>query len=231
MKMLDGLGGFAIGALAMYYLDPSRGRTRRARVRDQLTHLRHQSRLTASATRRDFSNRVHGLFAELRARWRDRRVADDVLIERVRSQLGRATGHPSLLDLSARDGVVTVKGPILAEDVARLRARVRHVRGVRGLEEQLEVHAIADMQALQGEHHARDLGDWTPLERLLALIGGAAVMLRGLQTHAWLRLGLGGLGATLLLRGLINQPIGRYVERTVEPKLLHQQQVQQQQPS
>lgn len=56
------LGAFAIGALAMYFLDPVSGRRRRALLRDQLAHARNER------------NRAHGLVAEAR-RTVERRIA------------------------------------------------------------------------------------------------------------------------------------------------------------
>ena len=48
------LGVFAIGALAMYFLDPVSGRRRRALLRDQLARARYER------------NRARGLVAEAR---------------------------------------------------------------------------------------------------------------------------------------------------------------------
>jgi hypothetical protein len=56
------LGVFAIGALAMYFLDPVSGRRRRALLRDQLAHARHER------------DRAHSLVAEAR-RTVERRIA------------------------------------------------------------------------------------------------------------------------------------------------------------
>jgi hypothetical protein len=55
---------FALGALAMYYLDPDQGRRRRAVVRDQLVHLRTRVSKEAAGHAKDLQNRAQGRVAE-----------------------------------------------------------------------------------------------------------------------------------------------------------------------
>jgi hypothetical protein len=59
------LTGFGIGASLMYFLDPERGRRRRALVRDQLAHTIRLTRDAAGATRRDVGHRTAGPVASL----------------------------------------------------------------------------------------------------------------------------------------------------------------------
>ena len=58
------LGAFGIGALAMYFFDPVSGRRRRALLRDQLVHARHEIGEYAEGTAQDLRNRAYGLVAE-----------------------------------------------------------------------------------------------------------------------------------------------------------------------
>lgn len=58
--------GFALGALAMFILDPQQGRRRRALTRDKLVHARHEIGDFVSGTSQDLRNRAHGLAAEAR---------------------------------------------------------------------------------------------------------------------------------------------------------------------
>jgi hypothetical protein len=60
------LGGFALGALAMYLLDPVQGNRRRALVKDKMTSARVKARKRAEATATDLANRARGLQAEAR---------------------------------------------------------------------------------------------------------------------------------------------------------------------
>ena len=60
------LGGFGAGLALMYFLDPSRGRRRRALLRDRLTKWTRVGRETATGRARDVRNRTVGVMAEAR---------------------------------------------------------------------------------------------------------------------------------------------------------------------
>jgi hypothetical protein len=64
--MLRVLGALGIGALAMYFYDPVSGKRRRALLRDQLVHARHEIGDYAEGTTKDLRNRAYGLVAEAR---------------------------------------------------------------------------------------------------------------------------------------------------------------------
>lgn len=57
------LGALGAGALAMYFFDPVSGRRRRALLRDQLVHARHEIGEYAEDTAKDLRNRAYGLAA------------------------------------------------------------------------------------------------------------------------------------------------------------------------
>ena len=63
-----------------------------------------------------------------------------MIVARVRSELGRVVSHPRAIHVAARDGVVTLTGPILAHEVEPLVAAVASVRGVRDVQHLLDVH-------------------------------------------------------------------------------------------
>jgi hypothetical protein len=60
------LGALGVGALAMYFYDPVSGKRRRALLRDQLVHARHEIGEYAEGTAKDLRNRAQGLVAEAR---------------------------------------------------------------------------------------------------------------------------------------------------------------------
>jgi hypothetical protein len=210
------VGDVALGALAMYFLDPQEGRTRRARLRDQLVRLEHVSEEAAHATRRDVSNRARGLVAELRARLSPETVDDQVLVERVRAKAGRAVSHPHALHIDARAGVVILSGDVLSVEVVPLIARVRAIRGVHGVENHIMVHSDpGEISTLQGGRPAGVKIDWSPGARLLASGAGASLLARGFGVRGLGGVVLGAVGLALVMRGLVNQPIRRWVDRTV----------------
>lgn len=60
------LAGLGSGAALMYFLDPDRGRRRRALVGDQVTSLTNNAQKTIGKKQRDLQNRAKGLWAETR---------------------------------------------------------------------------------------------------------------------------------------------------------------------
>jgi len=152
--------GAAIGAGIMYLLDPDGGRRRRALLRDQLVSAGHKTSDAVGATSRDVTNRARGVVAELRGRLRREHVGDDVLRERVRARIGSIVGHAGAIETHVSDGRVTLRGPVLSEEVERLLRRVRGVRGVEEVLSELEVHeSPGSVPALQGRPRPIQAGE------------------------------------------------------------------------
>lgn len=206
------LGGAAIGVGLMYLLDPDRGAQRRAWTRDRLVRWRHRIADTAEATSRDVAHRAHGVVARTRTWFRDESVPDDTLVERVRAEMGRKVSHPRAITVEAHDGLVVLGGPVFAGEVERLLHAVERVRGVRDVENRLEVHATAtNVPSLQGaEPLGRSAGfwqrSWPPATRLVVGTSGAALVLAGLPRRSSGGYWAGIAGAALLLRALTNAP-------------------------
>jgi osmotically-inducible protein OsmY len=154
------LVGFAFGAACMYAFDPGMGRRRRASMRDQLTRVAHKTGDGLDAVARDWSNRAVGTMEKARRRFRANRPADDVLVERVRAELGRAVSHPRAIDVDACDGTVRLCGPILTHEVPSLLRAVESVAGVRQVENWLEPHdEPGTIPSLQGGSD-RPMAQW-----------------------------------------------------------------------
>jgi uncharacterized membrane protein/osmotically-inducible protein OsmY len=176
------LTGFGLGVGLMYFLDPERGRRRRARVRDQVAHATRITGDAAGATGRDVSHRASGVVSRLRSAVGRKPVDDRVLVDRVRAQLGRVISHPHAVDVDAADGVVTLRGPILQHEVRRLLNAVERVGGVREVVNQLEEHEEAgNIPALRGGSTPPELQpdiwqrEWSPTTRLLVGTMGTAL--------------------------------------------------------
>src|SRR4051812_25779341 len=106
-------GGLLTGAALMFLFDPVRGRARRAYARDQLISAGHEAGDAFDEAGRDLRYRSRGLLAELAARLRREQVSDEVLVERVRSKLGRFTSHPRAIEVTAEDRCVRLSGAVL----------------------------------------------------------------------------------------------------------------------
>jgi len=213
MVLLSGIG---LGAAFMYMFDPDRGRRRRALVRDKFRRVANKAPDAIDVTSRDLKNRARGLAAEVGSMFSESDAPDDVLVERVRSKMGRVVSHPSAIDVTANQGRVTLRGPILADEVDDLLSYVSRVQGVNDVDNQLEVHKDADgVPALQGGR--KRLGDrfeflqenWSPAARLIAGAAGGALTVYGSSRRNPMGIGLAALGTGLLLRGLTNMELRR----------------------
>src|ERR1700704_3302476 len=86
-----------VTAAAMYWLDPTSGRRRNARFRDQLGGATRHVRRAIGVGSRDLAHRLRGVAARIRSLFDDDAVDDPTLVERVRASLGRAIAHPGAL--------------------------------------------------------------------------------------------------------------------------------------
>jgi hypothetical protein len=204
-----GLALVGLGAGLMYFLDPDRGRRRRALVRDQMIHALNAIDDAIGVISRDLGNRSRGAWASvesLPARFFGEDVPDEVLAERVRSKLGRYVSHPGSIGVSAYEGRVILSGPILAHEVDGLLAAVARVPGVRRVEERLDRHeqpgGISGLQGGQfraGERFELCQANWSPTARLLVGSAGAALIAAGAGRRG---VALGALGTGLLFRAV-----------------------------
>lgn len=203
------LGALALGGATMYWLDPDHGRRRRGRLHDLGLHFATEARELVGKGSRDLRQRASGTMAELRRAMGGDDPSDEVLIERVRAEIGRVSTHPHALDVNAEDGRVTLSGPILAHEADEVCSRARRVRGVHAIEDRLERHATAEqVSSLQGEGRRRARRDeWRPGARLAAGVAGAALVAVGIGAARRTRgraMMVGG--AALLARSIVNMP-------------------------
>ena len=210
MSAMNGwLCGAACGASAMYFFDPQLGRRRRALVRDQLDHWSHRLPADFDAAWRDLTNRAYGSVAEIGSCLAAHHDSDDVIRERVRTKAGRYLRHPAAVEVDVSQGCVTLRGPVLADEVQPLIQAVRWVRGVHSVAHRLEVHdAPGDIAALQGAGQLQGepfellQARWTPGIRLACGTLGGALVANGLMNRGVGSLLMGLVGFGLVARSL-----------------------------
>ena len=203
--------GLGLGTLAMFLLDPARGKRRRALVRDKFTLATRKTGECMEITARDLRNRTRGTIAAIQSRLSSEQPDDSVLVDRVRSKVGRIVSHPSAIQVTAQDGNVTLGGPILAGEVTHLLSCVKWVAGVKSVNNNLEVHEEAgNHPGLQGGRERVGSRfeflkeNWSPTARLLAGAAGASLAVYGGTRRYALGAGLGAAGLLLTTRAITN---------------------------
>jgi uncharacterized membrane protein len=203
------VGGIGAGAAAAYLFDPARGRRRRAIAGDRARHLaRTELRFLCKAAR-DSKNRARGIAA--RMRWGREAPDDDLLTARVRAELGHHVSHAGAIEVAVHDGVVTLRGPIMRDEIPDLVRAIRRVRGVLAVQDGLEPHdhdeRVPSLQGGRSVSPART--QWTPSKRLMAAGLGVALTGLGLVRRGSGGLGVAAMGAALLLRCAANRSFGQ----------------------
>jgi uncharacterized membrane protein len=210
------LGGAALGAVTMYFFDPQSGRRRRSVCRDQFNELWHERRDAAGVIGRDLGHRAKGLAAEARHLITPDHADDLVIAERVRSAMGRSVSHPRAIEVKSQGGRVTLRGPILANEVPGLLACAAAVRGVKGVDNQLEPHQRAENHpVLQGGRQrpgpALDLmqSHLAPATRFLLGALGGGVFAWGLTKKAPTACALGTVGLAVAWPAVSGRGLGQ----------------------
>ncbi len=227
------LAAAAIGAAAMYLLDPDKGRRRRAIARDKARSLLAQAEDFAGRAARDLSHRIDGVRASAARPFRDAGTPDDLqLIERVRSRIGRVVSHPHAIHVGALAGRVTVSGPILAREIRALLDTVSDVPGVTDVDDHLvafeNAGSISSLQGTPARAERSELPrNWTPSVRAAALGAGVALALAGMRARTFAGLALAALGLVLGARGATNTPV---IGRLASGRLARRNGTQRQQP-
>ena len=127
------------GAALAYFLDPQSGRRRRHQTRDQLLSLaRHgtkRGRKLVSHAAADATGTAKRAAHAVR-RPEDVELDDTTLVDKVESIVFRKHDLPKgQININAENGVVFLRGQVEdPELVETLEARVRKVRGVKGVE-------------------------------------------------------------------------------------------------
>lgn len=181
-KTLVAIGSLGAGAGLMYLADPGEGRRRRARLGDMAVHLSRTAASAAGGASRDVGHRLAGVAARTLGRMAvpDATPDDDVLTARVRARVGRLVSHPHAIRVQAKDGHVTLNGPVFDVEAGALIDGIARVAGVVSVDNQLEAHGdAAHVSALQGRgprQHVSMWERWTPALRLAASLAGLAVV-------------------------------------------------------
>ncbi len=137
--LMNCIKAMAAGAIAMYYLDPDMGRRRRAMLGDKMRATCNEACRYASREGKHMANKARGMAHRARSTLADEPVDDYVLVERVRTALGRLVGSPGAVDVSVNDGIVSLAGRLPAGEIDLLIGAVKAMAGVRAVADHLTI--------------------------------------------------------------------------------------------
>lgn len=143
--------GFLAGAATTFFLDPDQGRRRRVMFMDQFGRRARKLSDWSAKKQRHLGHIIEGLPHRIGHVFGASAVDDEILVERIRAQMGRTTRHPGSIRVDAAAGRVSLSGPILASEVERLMKSVRRVPGVRHVINNMRIYSRgANIPSLQG---------------------------------------------------------------------------------
>lgn len=218
-RVFSPLAGICVGMLAMYYLDPNRGRRRRALLSDKIISSSSKLGDFIDAAVENILGELKGLIASVNRLFRyNERVPNALLVERLRSKMGRCVSHPRAIEIVANDGEIVLRGPILEGEVQPLISCLRSVNGVRAIRNELSSYRTAEnIPALQGGQVRRGSrseimqSNWSPAFRVMmaSLAFRLVFSKRGTTHNPLLRSTVAILGGITLLRVFSNAELKR----------------------
>jgi uncharacterized membrane protein len=204
--------GAALGGAVMFFLDPEKGRRRRAWVRDQAISASSNVRTFVDSGKRDLLHRGSVATGRLHAMITRRPASDSVLVDRVRSKMGHYVAHSSAIEVTASGGEVTLSGSIPAHEHDELVDGVSRVKGVTAVFDGLTVYekaeGLSDVSGRERDEAAQE--SWAPGTRLVSSAAGTTLTLYALARRSR----FGGLvalatGVALLARSATNKPLAK----------------------
>ena len=201
-------GAAAVGGTLMFFLDPDRGNSRRAFVRDKSVSAATCTGRAIGKTTRDIGNRAQGIFSRTRSLTEKRDGADDeTLVERVRSRIGHVVSNPGSIEVTARRGTVILHGSVPRSEMRHLILAVDSVRGVNDVKSDLRLaHEVHDRsRATDGRT------PWSPTTRLIFGATGGALAAYGVTHTGKMAKALEAVGASLLTGGIADKGIPQLV--------------------
>ncbi len=142
------MGGLAAGAGLMYMLDPERGHTRRALLRDKAGSMVLHTSTDVGKQARNVRNHAKGLAHEVTSRLHHNTVADIDLENKIRAEVANVIPHPEMIHVRVQHGRVTLSGPVLADNVKKLVEQCAMIPGVMGVENRMAVYQSQDQMPL-----------------------------------------------------------------------------------
>jgi uncharacterized membrane protein len=195
-------GGLAAAGSVVYFLDRERGHERRTAFAANAKRFGREFGEAAVKSARDSWHHLAGPARQVwsglsSSEWPD----DRVLVERIRSRMGRLVSHPHKIHVVSDDGVVTLWGTATEAETLRLSRCVKTIPGVREVINHLEIHEAEEAAAPEispfKQARQETLLNWSPTQRLLAGAAGTAAAIYGWRRKDPVGISISVLGAGL----------------------------------
>lgn len=207
------LGGAAFGAGLMYIADPILGKRRRAVARDAAVHSTKVFGRAISISGRDLAHRLKGVFEETKSLFKRERVDDEILADRVRTEVGRVSSHPNV-EVIVENGCVMLLGPVVDREERPVLNAAQSVRGVCGVVNRMKPYEpLANMATQASREQQLDIMQthWAPATRIVVGAIGASTAAAGIKA-GFIRGALPRVaGLALLVRAATNMEFKRVV--------------------
>jgi uncharacterized membrane protein len=130
--------------------------------------------------------------------------------------MGRFVSHPGSIEVTAENGVVMLRGPILRQEARPLLSGLARVRGVEEVRDELELHdGPGAASGLQGGVARRGVQfewlqeKWSPAARLAGALAGVGLGIGGARSRTIPGSVAMLAGGALATRAMVNLPVKR----------------------
>jgi osmotically-inducible protein OsmY len=206
------LAGAGAGAGLMYLLDPDHGEQRRASLADGASSAARKTGSTIGGASRGLAQRTRGLVAGTGSMFRSDDANDKLIVKRIRAGIDQLASYPRAINVVSHDGRASLTGHILAREQDNLIIYVRNLPGVVEVDNQLRTHERAEDIPNQRRSGDRQKG-FSPTARTLMALAGGSLIGVGLRRRDALGVGLGTIGAGLMMSGVTNVGVKRLISR------------------
>jgi uncharacterized membrane protein len=226
-------GGVATAAAAIFFLDDKHGRDRRAKAGQGARKIAAGIAQGATLATRDTQHRLLGAAKHAWFTLRQQPCDDRILVERIRSRMGRIVSRPHDIHVASDGGTVTLWGHATEVEAHALVDSVRGMRGVREIMDHLDIREAATdrerhQDPLRAARNATTL-QWSPARRLATSLAGAALARYGWRRHDDIGAAISLMGAGLAVQSWMRHNVhsvlaftddcpGFALERTVKIK-------------
>src|SRR5215469_6019996 len=182
IALLSLLGAGTAG-MGIYLFDRKDGRKRRARLMKETKKVVATTTHEAKKSLKDAQNHLVGGIACLSARLRTEEATDEVIVERVRSRMGRVVTHPHPIMVASDEGMVTLWGPVPRDEMLPLLYKVKATPGVKEIRNHLTAYDSKDPESEVATKMSGEI-KWSPFKRLLIGVAGASAAAYGIYKRS-----------------------------------------------